>query len=848
MNVWRRISAMSGACLAVLSGLGFAAPCAGGDPPKAVPAGSHPPASTRTCNGPKLDAVAVAQSTVTVSGALAGKPTVLSPITVPLMFNGKYLGDIDAAVDFAGNGEIDAARLLDLVRPILSPETLAALETRIGARRRVSIAALSIPGFTLVFDSSNLEIRLNAGIDRLGVQGMPLSGARPPDFTSYEKAANYVAGVNAGFDQAFLLNGPKRGRQPLAIDLDGYATIGGFDGVNLISGARWTESLRPSTWQRRESLIVKDFFDAATRAKAGEFRPSVSGLQTSNRVLGAEFARDYLGIRPFQNVQPSGRGEFVLERDATVIVQVNGIEVDRLRLAPGRYSLSQFPLATASNNVRIEVEDSAGLREISTFDLFNDNALLDPSLTDFGLSAGWREQDKPFDYSGPFTASGYVRRGLTNWFTAGMNGQISDGAIQAGGEFVFGSQLGLIRFLAAYSHDRSGEDGHAFAADWRGTWSVISDNDFSITATATNRSLRFHSVFDRPDLTNAERWGGSFQAQWSFRNFAAGAGYHFSDARTGKSNQGGDVSLSASLGAFSANLILGMDETAGKAGERAAVSITIRLGSRESLQTRYDSTRRSYVAEARRFERDQLDDLSGSIRAEHDQRNDRVAAELTYLSNRFTAHGEQNVSYAHVPNGQNDRESRLQLGTFIGFADGAAAIGRPARTGFVIVPRHETLDGSEVSITRDSGEVVAEHDTMGPALVPLRSQYSPESFMVNVDPIPDGYDIGDGVIRVFPGELNGFKAMVGSAASRVVVGKLVGPDGPVVNVSGTVVSVDDPAFKPRPFFTNLKGRFVADRLAPGRYRLMLGDKSAGEFSISENQKGTVDAGEIKILP
>ena len=52
----------------------------------------------------------------------------------------------------------------------------------------------------------------------------------------------------------------------------------------------------------------------------------------------------------------------------------------------------------------------------------------------------------------------------------------------------------------------------------------------------------------------------------------------------------------------------------------------------------------------------------------------------------------------------------------------------------------------------------------------------------------------------------------------------------------------------KPFFTNRSGRFVADGLAPGRYRLVIQGAVVGEFVIPEKVEGTVDVGEIRTSP
>ncbi|MNE29722.1 hypothetical protein D3C81_2184100 [compost metagenome] len=60
------------------------------------------------------------------------------------------------------------------------------------------------------------------------------------------------------------------------------------------------------------------------------------------------------------------------------------------------------------------------------------------------------------------------------------------------------------------------------------------------------------------------------------------------------------------------------------------------------------------------------------------------------------------------------------------------------------------------------------------------------------------------------------------------------------------MAIDAPEGAPgKPFFTNRGGRFVADGMAPGRYRLVVRGETLGEFVIPANVEGVIDVGEIK---
>jgi hypothetical protein len=80
------------------------------------------------------------------------------------------------------------------------------------------------------------------------------------------------------------------------------------------------------------------------------------------------------------------------------------------------------------------------------------------------------------------------------------------------------------------------------------------------------------------------------------------------------------------------------------------------------------------------------------------------------------------------------------------------------------------------------------------------------------------------------------------------VGSLTGPDGPLSLASGLIEGPGATKAEPRPFFTNRAGRFVADRLAPGDYRILIDDAEVARFSIPEASEGVVNVGALHIQP
>ncbi|MEX6887411.1 hypothetical protein AB2C51_34100, partial [Pseudomonas aeruginosa] len=76
---------------------------------------------------------------------------------------------------------------------------------------------------------------------------------------------------------------------------------------------------------------------------------------------------------------------------------------------------------------------------------------------------------------------------------------------------------------------------------------------------------------------------------------------------------------------------------------------------------------------------------------------------------------------------------------------------------FAIFDRHATLDGAAVTIKDEAGYVVGRQDWLGAPLVPLNRVFSPILDIYDVDPLPAGYDLGDGQLLAFPGSASGYR-------------------------------------------------------------------------------------------
>ena len=799
-------------------------------------------------------AAAAAPAVPPTSGAAVGgtqdetptvRPTpVLTPIQGPLTLDGLYLGDVSGEVDMQGEGVIDALALMDLLGSKVSPGVRDRLNSVIASQRRVNMADLRGEGFSLAFDPLSLTFVAELAVDARARRDVSFARNEVIDPRSFDQPAQFSTGANVSLAQVYSHD---QGRfSPLAGGVDMFANWGGFDGVTLTAGIDYDGSSRDQRWRRREIRLSKDLFQSAVRLTAGEFAPPVESFQGSQRFLGLSAARAYSTIRPFQNVRPSGRRQFILDRPALVVVEVNGVVVERIRLEAGPYSLSDFPFGQGANTVRLLVEEDSGQREIAVFDLFGGAGLLDPGVLDFGVSAGVLEEGGQLEYGSTVAATGFVRKGVTDALTLGANAQWAQGRGQIGGLATWGNRLGLVQASTAISHNGdTGAQGYIVSLDYMREAVLGREIDVRLVASAQATSKFFQTAFDTSAF-NREQWRAAGQALVRYKAYSLSLGAAYVKGRQREDRTDFSVALGRTFRKFGVNLAWQRGATSdGVEDTRFGLTLTTRFGGRWSGAARYDSQNQFREVGISRSSSGRLNDLSGDIRFSEDRSNQTISGDLRYINNRFDAEIVSNRLVSRAPGGTTRQESLWRLSTLIGYADGAFGIGRASREGFIIASPHPTLKDAQVSLTDSSGYAIARSGWLGPALAGIDRGYGLRRYELDVDPLPAGYDLGSGVINTFPGFGNGYHIVVGSDASHTAKGLLVSPEGPIALIGGAVVAVDAPdGATGKPFFTNRGGRFVVDGMAPGRYRLVVRGETLGEFVIPGNVEGIIDVGEI----
>ena len=780
-------------------------------------------------------------------------------LSLPLLLDGAYLGDLSAEIDLQEQVAVDPARLLQLVGPLLDPANLAELRTLAARADLLDPEALATVGIGLVYDPGEIALTLELAAEQRATTELALGtlrGERPEDA---EPPARLAAGLGLAVGQDYRHDSDfdDDGLSDPIVVASGFVTVGGFQGVTTIFEGAYDGTDPEDTWQRRDVTVLKDDWERAIRYSAWDVRNVGIGFQEPVTLGGIGIQRLYDVLQPFANVRPGGRSRFVLENAADVDIVINGAVVQTLRLSPGSYDIRDFPITDGFNEVEIVARDAAGRRQLATLSVFTDTTLLADGVDEFELIVGAPQKPDSSNvrYEASPAVTAFYRRGVREMVTLDGNLQASDELAMAGTGVGFGTRAGLFGVDAAASVEEGGDTGLALGANWRLQrplqLALTEQYDFGVEyRTGDFATLGQDGTRNPRRLTADARYRRSFANGLSA---SVGAGATLGRRNTPDERRA-SIGLSRLFGPVSA-FVSGdvLDRDGDSTDFRLFLSFTWRLDQRHSVRGSYDTRNKRAALELNRRQRLAVDDLAGRLRIERsDDDGVDVTGELNYIGNR----AELDLSHDLVIDDRNGKisgnVSRYRVRTGIGFADGAVAVGRDPTLGFAILETHPTLEDRPVRARNRSSEGdAARSSRLGPALVPLRQPYQTDTITIDVDDAPLGYDLGSGDFRLFPSARSGYRLMVGSDASNIVLGHLQNAEGePLALATGRLELLDGAAAADEPvlWFSNRTGRFVAEGVAAGRYAIHVDGKAEpiGTIEIPETTRGLFEAGTVVV--
>ncbi|MEM5516262.1 fimbria/pilus outer membrane usher protein [Henriciella sp. AS95] len=768
-------------------------------------------------------------------------------IELAATYQGRKLGLITVETTLTRVLNVEASQLRAALEPYVDESTQLLLsQFRSGF---VSVERLQAIGVTARLDPATLTLTIEAPPKKEGPLDMNLGGREAPEGTQTADAANFAAGLTSTF--LFNEDFEDANSSTLSTSLSGFVNYGGVRGLNLDYGGILTfdDGTGESRFDADRTILFMDRPEHALRFEAGTLYTPLSELAGENDFLGVGITKSYRRLQPTRVLRPLGQRSFELNRASEVTVLVDGQEISRFDAPAGAVNLNDIPLANISNRVSIVVEDEFGRRETQSFSVASDAMLLQPGLSEYSFGIGQkRDRNRSgFTYTDDVVAAGNYSFGLNSNLTLGAFGYASEELSVVGTQSVFGLLDGIAQLELGYSDSETSGNGLATSLDYRWNSSPNAvrsqnfafafdyrDRNFTTAGSQFGVGIKYDaSAFYELQLTNRLRmnlsgtYSEDYYSDTAAKSIALGSSYQFGHFFFGAGVRvGSDLNGDDDVGGF--------------------VTLTRRFGDRGSANARYDTRSDRASLRYRRPARDEVGSFGYEAELSSRDQDVSLRGAADYTANRYRTR----VSFTQL-NRDNDAigdDSRLtaRFQTGIAFADGQFGIGRDPGRGFVMVDKHESLDGARTTIkARGRRAVKATSGLLGPAIARVNSPYVPTTIPVDVLDAPIGYNVGEGAYYVVPGARSGIKITIGNDAFRSVVATFVAYDEPLKLTAGTITNKT--TGDTQVTFTNNAGRALVSNLTPGEYLLeFAGTDFTFEFAVDEDTEAFSDLGLIDL--
>lgn len=789
----------------------------------------------------------------------AGRPV---EVVLPLRDGPFFLAELRARSTTTDGLQVESARLVSTLAAILKPEVLAAVTAAIGGRAYVPLGALAGSGVAIGYDPVSNDLRLQVDPGKRAPRSISAVSTPQEASPAFTEPSPVSAFANLRSNLDYISQAPGDQQRRL------MAPAGTVDGaVRLFSPVVEGESnFDGSAWYRRGTRAVFDMPDSVSRLRVGDLFIDRTGFQNAEDVAGISVSRLYNELAPGRNVRPTGRRTLRIDQPSDVEIFVNNRPMRRLRLQPGTYDIRDFTFFSGDNSIRIVVEDDTGRREVIDYSLFFSRDLLEPGLDEFAAFAGIEAPlsgNEPDYRTHKPLASAFYRRGLSETFTAGINAQGDSSATMAGLSGLLATPFGFFSAELAGSERDGDELGMALALQWELlNFDLGPPGQNTLRTSLEARTDKFAAIGSDVQGDAANPFIVDVGLSYSRELSPAMSGtissrYAVGRGGTGDS-YGADLTLSSQIGSdWLLSLTVGYNQNGNSAGADSGVlgsgvnaflSLSYAFDLRSRARATYDSRDNRTSLTFARYGGQSNDSYSIDAQLEQADGDASLSGNATYYGNR----GE--IGLAHIASATdlkgNTMENRTSLrpALSLAYAGGRVAIGRPILNSFALVGTAANLADRTVVVGASRADEEGRSDALMPALIWDLSSYSPRRLTFDVDGLPLGYDLGTGVFGLNPPYKSGYDLTVGSAYNVTAVGALRNSRGePVALTLGVAEETSAGAGRPVGVFTNRSGRFVAQGVGPGRWRLRMEATPPLEFDlvIPEAAVGLFRAGELK---
>lgn len=760
-------------------------------------------------------------------------------VIVPLLVDGRSLGEVHAIIaDDPALSNLGIDILIELLEPFVSAGLIHKLKEQLVLSSRLDFAQLNDFGVHLSFDDDKILLRAELAPMirkplRHNLQTHPLQQEEDP---SIIPNASFSGGLDYFISGSWL----NSERQALNLELDGHLNLFGVVLQNRLSYVEQQDS----RWQRRQTLLTRDWSNQLTRLSVGDLNYPRIGLMSNPQLSGISFGT-FFDLKPLQVNYPLSGEDFFLEKDSRIEVIIDGQLSGRHNLLAGQHNIYDMPLIDGINQVELRITDILGRQQILRFFETQDQRLLTPGLSNYSVTLGIPRSsglDGITYQDSNQMISGFYRYGWSEDLTIGGWLEIDNNMKGIGITGITSQVFGAFTGELALSH-YNGEQSDVAPAVRLGyryrtrRWTLDSEwswqhklfSTLSQTATDNNTHHQARVGLTLPhlgpwtanlSLTHSRRWQGNS---------------NFSKRLTISRQFSQDWRLSLNFAHFNAysdqESFIGMQFYWSPSGSRHQANASYN-STKNSANTEYNYRRNGELGMD--FRAGLRDNDSG-----HQQRVD-INHLSSQVDSRLTLNRETSIT------GDIKQSRSFSLGAAVAFADGHWATGRPLRgQPFAVFNSEASLAQAKIGIVRGAGQhptafLVGAEDT---AIMSNLSAYYINQLNIDLQDLPMEIQIQKEQFRVKPGYRGAVVISVGVEGIAYVTATLEYPTGrPLVHKVAYIHSLSGDA--PIMVFTDDKGFTVVEGISSGDYQIRIPGVIGlmGTFNVPKGLQGELSLG------
>jgi outer membrane usher protein len=751
--------------------------------------------------------------------------------------------------------EITSPEIVPRLEPLLRTDLVGPFQDAM-ADGWLSRTEADLLGVELYFDSGNLAAQIVLPLNLTAEQNVSVYAPR--------RLPRYPVAPNEPFRAALPLELEVTGAGETEGDpLTSYrATATPWVGYGpfVLENRTWVEDKNGETALETDSnRLVWDIRNLNSRLAVGQVDYRTRVFQTTVPLVGASFYRVGKSVSDAA-VTSDYRQTVSVESASTANVYMNDRLIRSYPLQPGRYGISDFPLAPGLNTISIEIIDEFG--DIQTFgaDIPFAGGLLEPGYFDFGVAAGIRdwEPDYPF-------FSGVGRYGVSRLFTTGGALQVATDGQTAGVDALTATRFGSFGIDLVGSLNESQDVGTAVqgnyqyirnSAEWFPAIGVVGEyrsRQFVQAGTTASGPSTFW--IGRLNVIQRLPYDTGATLSFEYRRAYTGANdqarvllaltRQFAERIDGRINASVDV-----LDPENWTVFVGVN-VVGRGGRFSSTS------SLEVPDMLLDSGV-SGLAEGR------MRTVSGSFGLDNYSLTDSsiggIGAGARLTDQRYLASARGNLAFGgEGPFWDQSVGSYgygLRTGSALYYADRTVGFGRPDNGGFILVDYADDIPADELIVNPYGQRAEGATDFTGPATLSGIRAGTPVPIEAELPGVPADYALGPLRYVVEPTYRSGTVIRVAGTRRVYARGQLLDVQGQPIDLAAIeVLPRQEPAVTIDPetpvgglSFTDERGIFEIYGLIPGEYRvLVLGRPGLeGGFSVGPDEDRRADVGTVLI--